>query len=97
MFTIKLLKKATDSFSQSSIIGKGGFGTPNNQVVTVKKSLKVDKIQVEQFINEIIALSQINNKNVVKMLRCCLENEMPLLIHDITSNDTLQEHLHGES
>ncbi|KAL2920878.1 Wall-associated receptor kinase 3 [Bienertia sinuspersici] len=110
MFTIEELKKATNNFSQNSVIGKGGFGMvykgnltrkaitfPNNQVVAIKKSLKVDKTQVEQFINEIIALSQINNKNVVKILGCCLETEMPLLVYEYISNGTLHEHLHNET
>ncbi|KAL2920876.1 Wall-associated receptor kinase 5 [Bienertia sinuspersici] len=110
MFTIEELKKATDNFSQNSEIGKGGFGMvykgnltrktisfPNNQIVAIKKSLKVDKTQVEQFINEIIALSQINNKNVVRILGCCLETEMPLLVYEYISNGTLQEHLRDES
>ncbi|KAL2920868.1 Wall-associated receptor kinase 3 [Bienertia sinuspersici] len=60
MFTIEELKKATDSFSQSSIIGKGGFGTvykgnltrkaitsPNNQVVAVKKSNEIPLLVYE--------------------------------------------------
>uniref|UniRef100_A0A803KTM3 Protein kinase domain-containing protein n=1 Tax=Chenopodium quinoa TaxID=63459 RepID=A0A803KTM3_CHEQI len=102
MFTIKQLQEATDNYSENNIIGRGGFGMvfkgklPNNQIVAIKRSLKVDSTQVEQFINEVIALSQINNRNVVKLLGCCLETEVPLLVYEFISNGTLHDHLHDE-
>ncbi|KMT15848.1 hypothetical protein BVRB_3g058150 isoform B [Beta vulgaris subsp. vulgaris] len=107
MFTVEELKKATNNYGESSIIGRGGFGMVykgtlsenrkiRNQVVAIKRSLKIDSSQVEQFINEIIALSQINNKNVVKLLGCCLETEVPSLVYEYISNGTLYDHLHDE-
>ena len=64
--------------------------------MAIKKSKMMDQSQIEQFINEVVVHSQINHRNVVKLLDCCLET-FPLLVYEFVPVGTLFEFIHNES
>ncbi|WCJ40993.1 Wall-associated kinase family protein [Euphorbia peplus] len=104
IFSEAELVKATKNYDETQLLGEGGFGYVYKGVlsdgtqIAVKKAKDIGKAQINQeYQQEIGIVSQVNHKNVVKILGLCLETKVPLLVYEFISNGTLFEHIHQKN
>jgi len=101
IFTKEELKKITKN--NSHILGKGGSGyvykgtLEDSTMVAVKASIEVSEALKEDFTNEVIIQSQMIHKNIIKLLGCCLEVDVPMLVYKFAPNGNLNNVLHGKA
>ena len=98
MFAYKELKKATKNFSESQLLGTGGFGAvykgalqPSGDVVAVKRIRHESKQGEEGFLAEASSISQIRHRNLVQLQGCCHERGHLLLVYDYMPNGSLDQ------
>ncbi|CAM0946542.1 unnamed protein product [Alopecurus aequalis] len=103
VFTEAEVEQATKKFDKSQILGHGGHGTVYKGIingttpVAIKRCALIDDRHKKEFGKEMLILSQINHKNIVKLLGCCLEVEVPMLVYEFIPRGTLFELIHGKN
>lgn len=103
IYSEEQLLQATNNYDKSRIIGQGGHGTvykgvvKGNMPVAIKRCTLIDERQKKEFGQEMLILSQINHKNIVKLVGCCLEVEVPMLVYEFIPSGTLFQLIHGRN
>lgn len=100
-FTYDELSIATEGFSESNLLGQGGFGyvhkgvLPSGKEVAVK-SLKLGSGQGErEFQAEVEIISRVHHRHLVSLVGYCISGGQRLLVYEFLPNNTLEFHLHG--
>ncbi|CAO2146326.1 unnamed protein product [Urochloa humidicola] len=97
---MSVLLKATNSFDEDYILGRGGFGvvfkgTLNGKMVAVKRcdSGTMGTKGLQEFMAEIDVLRKVRHRHLVALLGYCTHGNERLLVYEYMSGGTLREHL----
>ncbi|KAM1046838.1 hypothetical protein TB2_025810 [Malus domestica] len=101
-FTYEELALATEGFSDSNLLGQGGFGyvhkgvLPNGKEVAIKQ-LKAGSGQGErEFQAEVEIISRVHHRHLVSLVGYCMTGSERLLVYEFVPNNTMEFHLHGK-
>ncbi|PIM98255.1 Non-specific serine/threonine protein kinase [Handroanthus impetiginosus] len=90
-----MLANATYQFHDNNLIGKGGFGPVYKGKLTNGKEIAIKRLSassgqgMEEFMNEVILISKLQHKNLVRLHGCCVEKEEKMLIYEYMPNKSL--------
>lgn len=78
-FSFKEVAEATDDFSSSALVGRGGYGKvyrgvlSDKTVVAIKRADEGSLQGEKEFLNEIELLSRLHHRNLVSLIGYCDE------------------------
>ncbi|XVF15209.1 hypothetical protein REPUB_Repub09cG0130700 [Reevesia pubescens] len=101
LFDFVTIASATNNFSDSNKIGKGGFGLVykgelfKGLDIAVKRLSSNSHQGVEQFKNEVVMIAKLQHRNLVRLLGCCIERDERMLIYEFMPNKSLDCFIFG--
>lgn len=100
-YSFQDLANATDGFHNAREIGSGAFGKvfvgtfPDGKTLAIKRASTVafSAQSQKEFRNEVLLLSRLHHKNLVRLEGFCDENRLQILVYEYMKNGNLHGHL----
>uniref|UniRef100_A0A7N0UCU9 non-specific serine/threonine protein kinase n=1 Tax=Kalanchoe fedtschenkoi TaxID=63787 RepID=A0A7N0UCU9_KALFE len=95
LMNFSLISAATGHFSDENKLGEGGFGPvykgtlPDGQDIAVKRHTRTSDQGLQEYENEVSLIANLQHRNLVKLIGCCLEGKELLLIYEYMPNKSL--------
>ncbi|KAM5587477.1 hypothetical protein ABKV19_006094 [Rosa sericea] len=96
------LLRATNGFSESNLLGTGGFGSVYKGAMSdeINVAIKVFNLEVEgvskSFDNECEMLSNIRHRNLLKIISCCSQTDFKAVVLNYMPNGSLDNFLYSK-
>ncbi|WZZ41370.1 hypothetical protein YC2023_037629 [Brassica napus] len=100
-FNLDMILLATADFLPENKLGQGGFGTVykgtllNGKEIAVKRLARGSEGDIE-FRNEVLLLTRLQHKNLVKLLGFCNEGDEEILVYEFVSHSSLDRFIFDE-
>ncbi|KAJ0075750.1 hypothetical protein Patl1_33886 [Pistacia atlantica] len=95
IFNFQTIATATNNFSSTNVLGKGGFGAvymgilPGGQEIEIKRLSRNSNEGIEEFQNEAKLIAKLQHTNLVRLLGCSLQEEERILVYEYMPNKSL--------
>ncbi|KAL1289342.1 hypothetical protein AAHE18_20G050800 [Arachis hypogaea] len=102
-FEFERLVAATNNFNLSNKLGEGGYGPvykgtlEDGQEIAVKRLSRSSGQGYEEFMNEVMVISKLQHRNLVRLFGCCIEGEEKILIYEYMPNKSLDAYMFDQS
>ncbi|KAL1538816.1 non-specific serine/threonine protein kinase [Salvia divinorum] len=95
------LAAATNLFSHSNKIGEGGSARVYKAVLPTGRTVAVKRYSSSQdrftwFKNEILSVSSLHQRNIIKLLGYCIYDKTGMLLYEFMENGSLDRYIRGE-
>ncbi|XP_060194122.1 G-type lectin S-receptor-like serine/threonine-protein kinase At1g61490 isoform X2 [Lycium barbarum] len=103
LIEFEAIATATNNFKVDNKLGEGGFGPvfkgklKGGPEIAVKRLSNRTGQGIEEFKNEILLISKLQHRNLVRLLGCCIEGEELLIIYEYMPNRSLDKFLFDAS
>ncbi|KAG9452824.1 hypothetical protein H6P81_005728 [Aristolochia fimbriata] len=98
-FDFKVVAFATDNFSPANKLGGGGFGPvykgrlSRGQEIAVKRLSRSSGQGLQEFRNEVLVISRVQHKNLVRLWGYCVHEEEKMLVYEYMPNKSLDVYI----
>ncbi|XP_016488996.1 G-type lectin S-receptor-like serine/threonine-protein kinase At1g11330 [Nicotiana tabacum] len=102
VFNFETLANATARFCENNKLGQGGFGPvyrgklEDGKEIAVKRLSKASGQGLEEFMNEVLVISKVQHRNLVRLLGCFVDKEEKMLIYEYLPKKSLDVFLFDE-
>ncbi|XP_034909728.1 G-type lectin S-receptor-like serine/threonine-protein kinase At4g27290 isoform X1 [Populus alba] len=103
LFQFTTIANATNAFSFNNKIGEGGFGPvykgtlEDGQEIAVKTLSRSSGQGLNEFKNEVILITKLQHRNLVKLLGCCIQGEEKILVYEYMPNRSLDSFIFDQT
>ncbi|EFH65540.1 kinase family protein [Arabidopsis lyrata subsp. lyrata] len=104
VYEFQLLESATNKFSDSNVLSRGGRGCLYRACLDEKSSVTVKRLDgggetdiEKQFETEVDWLAKIRHQNIISLLGFCVYRQTSCIVYEMMQNGSLESQLHGPS